>query len=50
MVYLNQFPGPRLVYLDNYAGQCGLLGFLEGGGRGGKIKPFYHAKTTTRGV
>ena len=21
-----------------------------GGGRGGKIKPFYHAKTMTRGV
>ena len=41
------------MYLDNYAGKCGLLGFLEGGGGGGregKTKPFYHAKTMTRGV
>ena len=54
------FPGPRLVYLDNYAGHMrnftgsvGCWGFLGRGwgggvGGGGRVKPFYYAKTMTR--
>ena len=42
------------MYLDNYAGHMrnfsgsvDCWGFLEGGG-GGRVKPFYYAKTMTR--
>ena len=51
---LNQFPGPPLVCFDNYAGHMrnftgsvDCWGFLGGGG-GGRVKPFYYAKTMTR--
>ena len=36
------------MYLDNYAGQCGLLGFLEGGGEGGVEARLSHFITQKR--
>ena len=44
------------MYLDNYAGHMrNFTGgvdcwgfFAGGGGAGGRVKPFYHAKTMTR--
>ena len=46
------------MYLDNYAGHVrnftgsvdcwGFSGEVGGGGVGGRVKPFYHAKTMTR--